>query len=78
MSIAYEEIVDFIASGPTPKNVVDFKPSEAAKARVADLIHRQKTVGITADEKDELEQFLQIEHLMRLAKAKARQRLGPG
>ena len=28
---AYEEIVDFIAAGTTPQNVVAFRPSEAAQ-----------------------------------------------
>lgn len=34
---AYEEIIDFIAAGTTPQNVIDFRPSEAAQARVEDL-----------------------------------------
>ncbi len=35
---AYEEIVDFIALGPSPDSVADFQPSQAAKERVAELI----------------------------------------
>ena len=73
MTIAYEEFVDFIAGGTTPGSVVAFRPSEATKARVADLIHRQKMTGLSPDETAELNHFLQIEHLMRLAKARARQ-----
>jgi len=46
-----------------------------AKARVADLIFREKTEGLSADEKSELDHYLQIEHLMRLAKARAHQYL---
>lgn len=76
MILAYEEFVDFIAAGATPKEVVDFSPSEETKERVADLIRRQKTVGLTQDETSELNHFLHIEHVMRLAKARARQRLG--
>ena len=75
MILAYEEFVDFIAGGTTPSSVVAFQPSEAAKAKVADLIRRQKTTGLSPDETVELNSFLQIEHLMRLAKARARQRL---
>jgi hypothetical protein len=75
MSLAYEEFVDFIAAGPTPKDVVEFRPSEAANAHVADLIHRQKTDCLTTEETAELNHYLQIEHLMRLAKARARQHL---
>ena len=76
--LAYEEFVDFIAGGTTPQGVIDFRPSEIAKAQVVDLIRRQKTTSLTPDETAELNQFLQMEHLMRLAKARARQRLAPG
>jgi hypothetical protein len=69
---AYEEIVDFIAAGTTPQNVVAFHPSEAAQHRVADLLEREKEGGLSAAEKSELDHYLQLEHLMRLAKARAR------
>lgn len=77
MILAYDEFVDFIAGGTTPQSVVDFRPSDATKTKVAELIHRQKTSALSPDETAELNYFLQIEHLMRLAKARARQRLAP-
>ncbi len=39
---AYEEVVDFIAAGTTPHNVIAFRPSEAAQERVEDLLSREK------------------------------------
>ena len=69
---AYQEIVDFITSGTTLQNLVDFCPSEDAKERIADLIHREKTTGLTSEETAELNHCLQLEHLMRLAKSRAR------
>lgn len=75
MILAYDEFVDFIAGGNTPQSVVDFRPSEETKALVADLIRRQKANSLSADETAELNHFLQIEHVMRLAKARARERL---
>jgi hypothetical protein len=68
----YDEFVEFIASGTTPQAVVDFQPSDATKERVADLIHREKTSGLLSDERSELDHYLQLEHIMRLAKARAR------
>jgi hypothetical protein len=68
---AYEEVVDFIAAGTSPQNVVAFRPSETAKERVADLIQREKTTSLSPDEKSELDHYMQLEHLMRLAKARA-------
>jgi len=70
---AYEEIVDFIAAGTNPGSVIAFKPSDAVKARVAYLIDREKTAGLSPDEESELDHYSQIEHLMRLAKARAAQ-----
>lgn len=75
MSPIYEEIIDFIAAGTTPRSLVDFQPSDATKSRVADLIQREKTEGLSAEETEELDHYLQLEHLMRLAKARARQHL---
>lgn len=78
MIIAYEDFVDFVAGGTTPQTVIDFRPSDATKTRVAELIHRQKTSSLSSDETAELNQFLQLEHVMRLAKARARQLLAAG
>ena len=72
---AYEEVIEFIAAGTSPSSVVSFQPSEAVKERVADLIHQEKSTGLSAEEKSELDHYLQLEHLMRLAKARARQHI---
>lgn len=69
---AYEEVIDFIAAGTSPRNVVAFRPSEDAKARVAELIERERGGELSSEEESELEHYLQLEHLMRLAKARAR------
>jgi len=69
---AYEEIVDFIAAGTTPKDVISFRPSETAQERVADLLAREKEGELSPAEKSELDHYMQLEHLMRLAKARAR------
>lgn len=69
----YEEVVEFIAAGTSPTGVVAFQPSAEVRARVADLIARAKAMGLPAAEQVELDHYLQLEHLMRLAKARARQ-----
>lgn len=74
-SRAYEEVIDFIAAGSSPSKVIAFRPSAAAKARVADLIAREEESRLTPDETSELEHYLQLEHIMRLAKARARKYL---
>ena len=73
----YEELVQFIAS-LSPREVINFTPSESARQRVWELIERQKTTPLKSEEKSELDHYLEIEHLMRLAKARARQLLAHG
>jgi hypothetical protein len=69
---AYEEIVDFIAAGTTPNRVAHFEASLETQERVANLVDREKTIGLSPDETAELDSYLKLEHLMRLAKARAR------
>jgi len=69
---AYEEVIDFIAAGTTPQNVIAFRPSDAAQERLEELISREKEGSLSSEEKYELDHYLQLEHLMRLAKARAR------
>ncbi len=72
MSAVYDEIIDFIAHGTTSESVADFEPSQEAKDYVFNLIRREKDEGLTADESAELGHFMQIEHIMRMAKARAK------
>lgn len=75
MPKVYEEFIDFIARGGNPAEVMAFRPSEEAHARLEDLLGREKKSGLTVEEKSELDHYFQLEHIMRLAKARARQYL---
>lgn len=70
---AYEEVVNFIATQTTRGALLAFHPSEQAKERVMELVQKEKESGLATDEKSELDHYLQLEHLMRLAKARATQ-----
>ena len=78
VSPAYLEIIDFIAAGTTPEAVVHFRPSREAQHRVAELIERDREHILSHEEKAELDHFMELEHILRLAKAKARQILVRG
>ena len=69
---AYDEVVDLIASGATPREVAEFRASDSTRQRVAVLVGREKFGDLTAAEAAELDRYLTLEHLMRLAKARAR------
>jgi hypothetical protein len=72
-SSVYLEIVDFFASGTTPQTVADFKPSRAVQQRALELLELAKLGELTADQESELGHFTQLEHILRMAKARARQ-----
>ena len=72
---SYEEIIDFIASGTTPETVLAFRPSEGVQERVAELVARSKDGTLSPEEQSELEDYLQLEHIMIMAKARARQHI---
>jgi len=70
---SYEEIIDFIAAGTTPEAVAAFRPSDSVQRRVTQLVERSKDGTISAEDQSELEDYLQLEHIMVMAKARARQ-----
>jgi hypothetical protein len=69
---ADEEILDLLATAP---RILEFKPSDEARARVWDLVAREKAGTLTEEEKSELDHYAEVEHLMRLVKARARKHL---
>lgn len=74
-SPVYLELIDFIVSRTTPEALLEFRPSEDNQRRVADLIRGQQNGTLSREEAAELEDFVQIEHLMIMAKAEAGNRL---
>jgi len=77
-SPAYLEIIEFIAAGTTPQEVADFQPSPEAQQRVAELMEREREQRLSPEEKAELDHFMELEHILRMAKARARQILSRG
>jgi hypothetical protein len=67
----YMELVDFVARGSTAEEVAHFRPSPEAQKRVAELLERQRESKLTEQETAELDGFVQLEHMLGLAKAKA-------
>jgi len=74
---AYEEVAEFIAQRG-PREVADFKPSAEARQRAGELLRREKASGLTPEERRELDHYEDLELLMNLAKARARQLLAHG
>ena len=68
----YQEIVDFLASGPTAEQIVDFKISESAQERLEDLLERNRESELAPEETTEMDRYLQFSHAMILLKASSR------
>lgn len=73
-SLGYEEVAEFIAS-LDPVKLLELRPSPAVQERVEELIEKKKDSGLTPDEQYELDRYLALEHLIALAKVRARLRL---
>jgi hypothetical protein len=68
-------IIAVLASQPTPEQVLALHPSAELQARVSELLARSKASTLPPNEAAELERYLMLEHLVRMAKAHAFQRL---
>ncbi len=67
----YADLIDLIAPGVTPEQIINFKPSAEAQNRLSELLHKNRTTRLTEEER-ELERFKEMEHIIRMAKARAR------
>jgi hypothetical protein len=70
----YDHVADFIAD-MNPSKLLELRATEASRERLTELIEKEKDLGLSPVEKDELDHYLVLERLIRLAKAHARQRL---
>ena len=69
--LAYMEVLDFLLTRPTPHDILAFKVSDAAQARLRLLLDKNREEALSATEEAELGIYEQLEHLMLLLKAKA-------
>jgi len=68
-------IMELLTSQPSPEQVLSIRPSLEFQARVGDLLRRNKEGELLRQEEVELERYLTLEHLVRLAKAHAYRQL---
>jgi hypothetical protein len=66
-----DEIVEFLVHHIPAQALANFKASDEARQRVWNLVAKEKDSGLLPQEKVELDDFLKLEHLIVLAKAKA-------
>lgn len=70
----YDVVADFIAS-MNPQKVLEMRASPSMQSRLDLLIAKEKEAALSVAEKDELDHYIVLERLIRLAKARALYRL---
>ena len=73
-NIGVDEVIEFLVEACDAQRLLDFRASEEAQERVQYLVNRSSAGALTSDERSELECAALLEHILRMAKLKARLR----
>jgi len=65
------EVTEFLARLPTPEETMALRPSASLQERITELLEKNRSSGMTADEQREWQAYEYAEHLVRIAKANA-------
>ena len=74
----HDEIILLLSQGASPEEIIRYKPSAALQERMSLLLSWSKERPLSEVEKAELDHYLVLEHIMRLAKIHARRRRNKG
>ena len=72
------DVLETLAGLPEPQAVLALRPSDRLQARISELLEKNRTEGLSADEEREWRQFEYVEHLVRMAKSRAALKLKEG
>lgn len=72
------DVLETLARLPAPQEVLALRPSAAFQERISTLLDRLRSGELSADEECDWEQYKYVEHLVRIAKAKAALKLKSG
>ena len=68
---AYDSLAEFMAD-LDPVKVLGFHAPAKTQDRVEDLLEKKQEHGLSLTEQEELDHYLILEHIVRLAKSRAR------
>lgn len=66
-----EEVMAFLLTSPTPKQIMEYRASDVAQHRLRYLLDANRKGTLTSEEATELEVASNINHFMMTLKAKA-------
>ncbi len=67
----YAYILSFLASGPTPEQLMGFRPTQEMQNRLNELMDKSRADTLTDLERQELDEYQRIEHIVIMLKARA-------
>ena len=67
-----QEVIEFLARGPQPGDIVAFRPSAATVARAGELLDKNRENALTAEERLELNELAAWNRFFSLLKTQAR------
>jgi hypothetical protein len=73
--ILFDEILEFLASTPSPERIITYEPPEALQQRLSDLLAKNRAGRLSDAEQIELDEYLRMNRFMSRLKIKARQKL---
>lgn len=68
----YREMLDFLATSPSPQQIIEFKISDDAQERLEELLEKNREEGLSVEETAELDVYELVHHSMLRLKAQAR------
>jgi hypothetical protein len=71
------EVLELLATLPTPEAILTLRPSTRLSARVSELIEKSRAGEMTPLDEEEWERYEYLGHLVRMAKAAAQLKLAP-
>jgi hypothetical protein len=67
----YDEFLDYLVDKATASEILAYTPSQDVLDHARELVERSQESGLTPEERQQLEQMLQLERMISILKAKA-------
>lgn len=71
----FGEITDFLATNPTPEAIIAYELPDDLRARALELLDKNGEGELNAQERDEMLDFVRMDNLLLLLKAKTKRKL---
>jgi len=76
LTAIFDEVGQFFGSAPTMQQITEFHLSDEANQYLSDLLEANRTGGLLPEERETLDKYAVIEHLVQFIKLHAFSNLG--